>query len=783
MIHINNFLKKHKEFLEIAFFLIVGVGVIIFTVLTAKSVISLDGDNCPQTYALFVDIARAMSNNEFSLWLPYIWGGGPNIGNFITEVFYPINWILCYIFYDANTDLVSYAIIPWNLIIHISIYFVGCFYLIKKIGCSKLNAFATSLTSTLCCALFYYRTWIVYVDGFCYLPLIILFAIMLYEAKNKLIYSILLAILFAIEACISMSLMLVISVFIFGLLFIAYSIKNSRKNILCNLKYSVFTGFLSIMLVAPLLFATLIFISNMVRYVPDIGFVEWGVKIPIEEYTKYRYGWADFLHMVSFTNYNIGVSLSAFILIFCIIGFFSRKKEYARLRYISMLAVIICGLASFGIVFPAAFYYIPGINQLREAYMYGILLNLFASIIAAFGFDTIEKYNLKKKRIKEQLFLVMPCGILLISLFCYNILSKNIVCILFVLLFVVLILSVKVAQKRLRKMSLYLCTLLIVGLCGVDLYDAVNIYMYTELDAIEQVKATCENSTKMIEYINNLDPSDKYYRMTCWGTPSAMPTNMASVLGYYDVISYMNPSFSSGVALHLGLPLEQRAQMQNIKYFLVNAQNTAIVEGFENNPNYVKVGEKEHVAIDYSGTSEGTVYIYQALCNLGDAWLVNNYVLDETGTKETMLSSIANNAVSIDRETIINAAVLSKSERQSLAEVSSSPGKNNVTCMSVLNNSLTYEIYTENSSILVTTELYYPGWNVYIDGKKGNILQVNGTNRGVIVPGGKSTIEFRFQPIGYRFGIILQFFAIFLIVFTGIWHYRKARVSGKIYEK
>lgn len=68
--------------------IIIGLGVIIFFVFMPKSIRTLDGDNCPQTYALFVDVARAMHNKELSLWMPYLWGSVPNIGNFITGADY-----------------------------------------------------------------------------------------------------------------------------------------------------------------------------------------------------------------------------------------------------------------------------------------------------------------------------------------------------------------------------------------------------------------------------------------------------------------------------------------------------------------------------------------------------------------------------------------------------------------------------------------------------------------------------------------------------------------------
>ena len=71
-------------------------------VLKVNWIFSLDGDTAPQTYALYSLVGQTLHEGEIPLWNPNIWGGISNIGSPITEAFYPINWILCYIFYRAK---------------------------------------------------------------------------------------------------------------------------------------------------------------------------------------------------------------------------------------------------------------------------------------------------------------------------------------------------------------------------------------------------------------------------------------------------------------------------------------------------------------------------------------------------------------------------------------------------------------------------------------------------------------------------------------------------------
>ena len=81
--------------------------------------------------------------------------------------------------------------------------------------------------------------------------------------------------------------------------------------------------------------------------------------------------------------------------------------------------------------------------------------------------------------------------------------------------------------------------------------------------------------------------------------------------------------------------------------------------------------------------------------------------------------------------------------------------------------------YTSQSSVnrfAVFSEVYYPaGWNAYIDGKKTDYCKVNYVLRGMSIPAGKHTIEFKFEPAVYYKGQIFNYiaFALLLVIITG----------------
>lgn len=64
-----------------------------------------------------------------------------------------------------------------------------------------------------------------------------------------------------------------------------------------------------------------------------------------------------------------------------------------------------------------------------------------------------------------------------------------------------------------------------------------------------------------------------------------------------------------------------------------------------------------------------------------------------------------------------------------------------------LNDRIVYESKSSTPQFAVFSEIYYPhGWDAYIDGRKAEYARVNYVLRGMPVPAGNHSIEFRFEP-------------------------------------
>ncbi len=97
------------------------------------------------------------------------------------------------------------------------------------------------------------------------------------------------------------------------------------------------------------------------------------------------------------------------------------------------------------------------------------------------------------------------------------------------------------------------------------------------------------------------------------------------------------------------------------------------------------------------------------------------------------------------------------------------------------NDDIFYKSSSKTNGFAVFSEIYYPnGWKAYIDGKEAPIVKVNYLLRGLSVPAGDHSIEFKFAPVSYTLGndisMIVGALSILILLYGAVvlWkNYRK----------
>lgn len=158
---------------------------------------------------------------------------------------------------------------------------------------------------------------------------------------------------------------------------------------------------------------------------------------------------------------------------------------------------------------------------------------------------------------------------------------------------------------------------------------------------------------------------------------------------------------------------------------------------------------------------------------MGNVWFVDGYKLVKNANEE--LKSLENfnpaqTAIIDERfKDQVQGKTFSKDPEGSIRLTSYHPDK------------LVYKSKSSKEQLAVFSEIYYqPGWNAYIDGKLVPHFRTDYILRGMVVPAGEHTIEFRFEPKSYFVGKKISLagsvgLVAFLLVVVGLEVLKKVR--------
>ena len=95
------------------------------------------------------------------------------------------------------------------------------------------------------------------------------------------------------------------------------------------------------------------------------------------------------------------------------------------------------------------------------------------------------------------------------------------------------------------------------------------------------------------------------------------------------------------------------------------------------------------------------------------------------------------------------------------------------------NDAITYESSSTGNHVAVFSEIFYKDWKATIDGKPADYFKTNYVLRGIVVPAGKHTIEFKFEPavffIGRNVSNIATWLLMLLLAGCIVYYARKAK--------
>jgi hypothetical protein len=218
-------------------------------------------------------------------------------------------------------------------------------------------------------------------------------------------------------------------------------------------------------------------------------------------------------------------------------------------------------------------------------------------------------------------------------------------------------------------------------------------------------------------------------------------------VGGYDAI--VVKSYSEFIDFTQGLPIDEPnllmginrisplLNLLNVKYYLVPSSVTLNVLGFD-------------LAFQNNGNK-----VYRSLKVLPRSFVVHNFRVEtgaegtfrqmaEPGFDPTLTAILAESVDELPRNTPYHSPVprvLEHSPKRVVIEAEAvAPG------------------------LLVSADTYYPGWKAFVDGSETRIYRANHVMRAVVLPQGRHTIEFRYEPVSFKIGVALSAGTVLLLV-------------------
>lgn len=145
----------------------------------------------------------------------------------------------------------------------------------------------------------------------------------------------------------------------------------------------------------------------------------------------------------------------------------------------------------------------------------------------------------------------------------------------------------------------------------------------------------------------------------------------------------------------------------------------------------------------------------------GNAWFVNQHIFVDNADQEinNMINSGKTGSEGLRMLDLSSTAIISRAYEKQLKSFMHTPDSNaKIELIEYAPDHLVYEFNSEKDQLTLFSEIFYPhGWKAIIDGEEYPHFRANYVLRAMIIPAGKHTVEFKFEPNSYQTGVIISY--------------------------
>ena len=791
-----------SSFLPVLLLVVSAVSLIFFPYLRTVS-----GDGGNGHYAIWASNAAILHSGELPLWNNCIWGGFANVGH-IFSVFYPVMLVLQLIFWDPQAQLLSFMIFPVYLAVHLSLLGCGIFFLCRYLKHRPIVAFVIAELAMLSGSTLSISSWLYIFGGVAWMPwlLLSLFAVVREDRRRRL-WIALSALSLGMLGLASTAHGLIFACLLYALVFFCalWAARGDKTKCIVIVKSVFLSGFLGLCLCAVELlpFAETTLLAY--RFIPGLEFSEAAQAIPLSLFTEHAVQPAQMNTLLGSYSFNSGFwALNTIFSALVLIGFFMKNEKEQWIFNTAKIIFLFSLFYSVAFGLTDLFWYLPGFNSVREPFLYAPFLVFGASLLAANALSLLLRaYTDRVVWLSEKhVFFPHTLAFLLLLLFAITLLPHRVqdktdllaklLFILFWALPVFLSFCSRHAvlsgiERRLKQtvsavFLRRLCTavLFVLAVCNYcSFMNANRNFAFSAQSAVDQVSKV---NVSVRDFLTAIDEEtsvrDDSARILNWGSPT-LPSNVAAAVGANDCLAYLNPIYKKTAFFHNYADLYKRVQLQNIKYILLPAETE---EGFDEWITAVFGHAPQEAPLltytDYNDTALSSLrYVDTSALRLGSAWMVysaGTYAASDSG--QEVIGRLNDGNFDVSASVLINEDTIKDDSAAQALRSMQAATSTRIENLYTGNNTVSYTVSSDTGGVLVTSDYYYPGWSVYVDGSKQSILEVNYTFRGVYLPAGAHEVTFRYEPFPLRLGFLLLTAAAVIIAVLIITDRKKARL-------
>ena len=760
----KNYYKKYKIDIAVVLFLF-SLATIFFSGILFNTKVLFPAPDIQGQYlswrSFLVD--QVIHHHRLPLWNPYEYGGTTFIGNPLSAIFYPLN-VIFYIF-DVGQ--------AFKYLFFIDVFLIGVFtylyakLIIKSRGASIFSAITMMFNGVIVARI--NAGHISNVDTLIWFPLL-LFFVELNIRKASVKISAVLGIVVALTILAGHIQFAVYSLFATAFYFFLralYEYRENNKFVMKKQIYLVILAFViglsisSIQLLPVLEFGqfsnrskiTYEFASNFSIPIPQMLQL-FLPRIFGQPQLNFAWGRGNFWE---FTAYS-GIIAYALVLITL---FFKRNKIVNTLIILCLFSILFA-LGSYGPIYKLFYNFIPGFNHFRIPATMLFVFSFSIAILSGFGFQTLfsvlqnKQFAKIRKIILRINFLVIVSGLLIclniqgVSNYLANIISHKfainegtfsnllrvdlmVIVVMFVVISVIIFLR---QQAMLAKAILITFAIFDLFFFGVPLLTTSNSYI--------------RNDYKQM--INRIDRNYRVIDLANITPIILQQKNIEQVRSYSPALSVDFRDYLWSTSEHLNLPYEPFIGIESIKnYNLLRLLNVKYILSQKR-----LVNENIRVLGYESG-----VYLFEISNPAPKAFTVPDAIIVD---KSIILKSLTSKDFHLNKTLLLSDSyVLKRSEDSRSREVAyfdKSP------------NEITLSANSPTSEYLFLSEIWYPGWKAYVNGKETQILKTDYIFRSIHLEKGTNFIVLRFEPLAFMFGkyfFIVGITICFLILKNDIW--------------